>query len=232
MGRQHATLAGVMAAVAMGAIYRSHVRPWMYTFGAEPAEVDATLPGDDMVVSGSPRTTRALTIDASAEQVWPWIVQIGENRGGFYSYDWLERAVGADIHNADVIHPEWQDLHVGETVWLARRFGQSGRQVVAAVEHGAHLVLVSPSDFDRLKRGEKASGAWVFVVRETAGWTRLLIRGSGGAVGRLWFDVPHFLMERKMMRGIRKRADKLRSDTVQQFMTARDSGPAPPRLTV
>lgn len=232
MGKQHATLAGVMAAVAVGAIYRFHIRPWLYTCGAEPAEIDATLPGDDMVVSGSPRTTRALTIDASADQVWPWIAQIGENRGGFYSYAWLERAVGADIHNADIIHPEWQDLHVGETVWLARRFGSSGRQVVAAVEPGAHLVLVSPSDFDRLQSGEKASGAWVFVVREKAGWTRLLIRGSGGAVGHVWFDIPHFVMERKMMRGIRKRAEQLRSNTVLQFMTAHGSGPAPPRVTV
>ncbi|MCP9270613.1 hypothetical protein [Mycolicibacterium arenosum] len=215
MGTQHRIVSSVMAAAGFGAGYHRHVRPWMYTWGADPTEVDAELPGDDLVGAHLPRTTRAVTIDAAPDEVWPWLAQIGEGRGGFYSYAWLERLVGADIHNADRVHPDWQELHVGDTVWLARRFGPRARQVVAAVAENSHLVLVSPPDFDRLGRGEKASGAWVFVVRGIeGGWSRLLVRGSGGAVGKPWFDIPHFVMEQKMMRGIRERAEKLRSEKV------------------
>ncbi len=81
-----------------------------------------------------------------------------------------------------------------------------GRQVVAAIKVNSHLVLMSPEDFDRVQRGEKASGAWVFYLDGDDGWTRLLVRGSGGAVGHALFDIPHFVMEQKMMRGIRARA--------------------------
>lgn len=203
-----------MAAAGLSAGYHTHVRPWMYSWGADPTEVDAELPGDELVTAGATRTTRAVTIDAAPGEVWPWLAQIGEGRGGFYSYAWLERVVGANIHNADRVHPEWQELHVGDTVWLARRFGPRARQVVAAVVENEYLVLVSPPDFDRLGRGEKASGAWVFAIRKDDGWSRLLVRGSGGAVGKPWFDIPHFVMEQKMMRGIRERAEKLRSEKV------------------
>ena len=135
------------------------------------------LPGDDLVAAHTPRTTRALTIEAPISAVWPWLAQIGEDRGGFYSYSVLERAVGAHIENANTIHPEWQDVHVGDTVWLARRYGDAARQVVAAVAPGSHLVLMSPADFDRVQHGEIASGAWGFYLRRRAGWTRLI----GGA---------------------------------------------------
>ena len=130
---------------------------------------------------------------------------MGEDRAGFYSYSWLERAIGARMCNADAVHPEWQALDVGDTVWLARRYGETGRQVVAAIEPGSFLVLVSPEDFARLQRGEKASGAWAFHLRRTGSRTRLLVRGSGGAVGHAVFDIPHFVMEQKMLRGIRDR---------------------------
>ena len=135
------------------------------------------------------RTTRALTIDAPVEMVWPWLAQIGEDRGGFYSYSWLEKAAGADIHNAKTVHSEWQNIRVGDTVWLARRYGERARQVVAAVKPKSHLVLMSPDDFRRVQRGEKASGAWTFCLRRQIGWTRLIVRGSGGAVGHSLFDI-------------------------------------------
>ncbi len=97
--------------------------------------------------------------------VWPWLAQMGEDRGGFYSYSWLEKSAGADIHNADTIHSEWQNIRVGDTVWLARRYGERARQVVAAVKPKSHLVLMSPDDFRRVQRGEKACGAWTFCLR-------------------------------------------------------------------
>ena len=173
--------------------------------------------------------------------LWPWLVQIGEDRGGFYSYSLLERVVGAHIYNANAIHPEWQDLHVGDTVWLARRYGDAARQVVAAVEPESHLVLVSPADFERVQRGEKASGAWAFCLRRQNAWTRLLVRGTGGAIGHPAFDVVHFVMEQKMMSGIRDRAERQRRDDVEDYMTqyrcdrgkiATGSGPSTPQGTV
>src|SRR5690349_15342517 len=143
MGQQRPCLAGLMAAVGVVVMYRGGLRPWMYTRGAGKNEVTAVLPGDELVAAGTPRTTRAVTIDAPLRAVWPWLVQIGEGRAGFYSYAFLERAVGARIRNANRIHPEWQDLHVGDTIWLARRYGTHARQVVALVEPEAHLVLMS-----------------------------------------------------------------------------------------
>ena len=129
-----------MAVVGAIALYRFHLRPWMYTWGADDDEIGAVLPGDELVSSAALRTTRALTIDAPLHDVWPWLTQIGEDRGGFYSYSLLERAVGAHIYNANTIHPEWQHLDVGDTIWLARRYGDTARQVVAAVEAESHLV--------------------------------------------------------------------------------------------
>jgi hypothetical protein len=207
MGKQRPRLAGLMAVVAAAALYRGNVRPWMYTWGARADEVTAVLPGDELGQPGALRTTRAVSIDAPVDAVWPWLVQIGEDRGGFYSYSLLERAVGARIHNADAVHPEWQRVGVGDTIWLAVRYGDGARQVVAAVKPNEHLVLMSADDFSRVRRGEKASVAWSFNLRPEAGRTRLLVRGSGGAVGHAAFDVPHFVMEQKMMRGIRDRAE-------------------------
>jgi hypothetical protein len=218
MGKKRPWLAGLMAAIGAVGLYRGMVRPWMYTWGARADEVTAALPGDELVQPGGPRTTRGMTIDAPVGAVWSWLVQIGEDRGGFYSYSLLERAVGARIHNADTVHPEWQELRVGDTIWLARRYGDGARQVVAAVKAESHLILVSADDFDRLQRGEKASGSWGFHLRREAGWTRLLVRGSGGAVGHAGFDIPHFVMEQKMMRGIRDRAQQTRHDETAAFI--------------
>lgn len=208
-----------MAAAGVLAMYRGGVRPWMYTWGADADEIDAVLPGDEMVAPGTARTTRAVTIDAPLHAVWPWLAQIGEDRGGFYSYSLLERLAGAHIYNATAIHPEWQDVHVGDTVSLARRYGDGARQVVAAVEPESHLVLMSPDDFERVQRGEKASGAWGFYLRRDGEWTRLLARTSGGAVGHAAFDIAHFVMEQKMMRGIRDRARQTHRDEVNDFMS-------------
>ena len=77
--------------------------------------------------------------------------------------------------------------------------------MVAEVHPNSHLVLVAPPDFVRLQNGEKSSGVWSFTLFAEGTGTRLIVRGSGGAVGHFWFDIPHFVMEQKMMRGIRQR---------------------------
>ncbi len=198
-------LAAAMASVGVVVGYRARIRPWMYYWGATREEIAEDLPADELVATDRPRTTRAVTIDVGPETVWPWLAQIGENRGGFYSYSVLERGVGADIHNANTIHPEWQDLQVGDTVWLARRGGDRGRQVVAAMVPKSHLVLMSPDDYERVQHGEKASGSWSFHLRPEGKHTRLLARGNGGYGGNVLYDIVHFVMERGMLLGIRRR---------------------------
>lgn len=219
MGKTHSLLAAAMAGAGVWALYRGKIRPWMYTWGTTDDEVAAVLPGDELVVTGTSHTTRAVTIDAPPEAVWPWLAQLGEDRAGFYSYSLLERLAGANVHNASAVNPEWQDVRVGDTVWLARRYGESARQVVAAVEPGSHLVLMSPDDFARVQRGERASGAWRFCLRGTDRGTRLLVRGSGDAVGHATFDIVHFVMERRMMCGIRSRAHRMSSTAVESITT-------------
>jgi hypothetical protein len=165
---------------------------------------------DDMVDPGACRITRALTVHAPIQDVWPWLVQIGQDRAGFYSYTWLENLVGAGMRNASTLHRDWQERRTGDSVWLASeaRYHDRGRQVAALVEAPHALVLVSPADWARLARGERASGAWAFFLEPHGPFaTRLLIRSSGGAVGTHVFDAIHFVMEQKMMRGLRDRAE-------------------------
>lgn len=212
MGDRQLIFAGAMAAGGLAALYTAHVRPWMYRWGARDDEVMAAMPGDELIEQPTVATTRAIAIDAAQRDVWPWLAQMGEGRGGFYSYSVLERAVGADIRNADDIHPEWQRLSVGDTIWLARRYGPAARQIVAATAPGSSLVLVSPPDYARIQRGEKATGGWSFQLNREGSWSRLIVRGSGRPVGHFWFDIPHFVMEQKMMRGIRSRAERIRGD--------------------
>lgn len=221
MAKQRPVLAAVLAAAFVAAALSSRIRARIYTWGATPAEVAAQLPGDDLLTPGRRRTTRAVTVDAPIGSVWPWLVQLGEDRGGFYSHDLLERAVGADIHNADTIHPEWQHLHVGDTVWLARRYGSLGSQIVAAVQPGEYLVLVSPDDYSRIERGGAADGSWAFYLQPRGQRTRLIARGSGGAVGRIAFDVVHFIMEWQMLRGIRRRGERLWSGSSSDVVPIR-----------
>ena len=209
MRRGRVLVLGV-ATAALGVVaYRLRVRPWLVRWGATDDEVGRVLPGDELVAARGPRTTRAITIDAPPATVWPWLAQIGEDRAGFYSYSWLERLAGCRMHNAWSVHDEWQHREAGETVWLAERYGELGRQVIARLDPERVLAMTSPADYDAIVAGQLATGAWTFVVEVARGGrTRLLARGSGGAVGTPLFDIAHFVMEQKMMRGIKERAER------------------------
>lgn len=198
------------AALAMSgqALYRRAVRPWMYTWGAYPDEVNAVLPGDELVAPLTPRTTRGVTIDAPVEHMWPWLAQIGEDRGGFYSYDWLERPLGADVNNVGAVDDESSELHVGASVWLAHRYGPTRRRVGGGSRTKSYLMLMSQGNYSMVLGGEKAHGSWAIYLIPDGRRTRLLARGSGGAVGNATFDIPHFLMEQKMLCGIRDRTQQ------------------------
>lgn len=188
---------------AMGTMaYARLVRPWHLRWGATDAEVREALPGDKLVPEPQIQSTRAITIDAPVDAVWPWLVQIGQNRAGFYSYTWLENLFFTRMRNAEQLVPEWQHMEVGDMVWLHPRVALE----VRLVEPGRALVL---------------GDTWGLYLRPIdAGRTRLIVRGRGqmvnpdlGPVGnflfwRLLFEPAHFVMERGMMRGLKKRAER------------------------
>jgi hypothetical protein len=208
------TIRRCVVAATLGAlavvVYLRRVEPWLRGWGATDDDRSRHLSMDDLVEPGLDVTTRALSVRAPIDLVWPWLVQIGQDRAGFYSYTVLENLIGANMHNANAVVPGWQQRHAGDSVWLAeqQRWHERGRQVAAVVDPPHSLVLVSPSDWARLGNGGRTSGAWgFFLLAETADRTRLLVRTSGGAVGTHAFDLLHFVMEQKMMRGLRDRAE-------------------------
>lgn len=210
------TLLGVgIVAVLIVVGYPTLFRPWALRYGATDVEVTKALPGDEQVPNANYQVIRAITINAPAEEVWPWIVQIGQGRGGFYSYDSLENLASCDIHSVDRIVPELQDPKVGDVIRLVPdpyvAFGQEThdgpRYVVASVEPNRALVLKTPSTDPKLV------GSWSFVLEKVDDHTtRLLIR-SRTHTDPQWMaplvgvEPLHFLMEQKMLRGIKERAE-------------------------
>ncbi|NOQ00082.1 MULTISPECIES: hypothetical protein [Mycolicibacterium] len=225
MGKQRPVLAALMAAVGAAALYTGRIRPWMYHWGATVAEINTELPGDNLVCPDAARTTRAVTVGAPVETVWSWLSRIGQGGNGHYTYRWLERNSPTDSTSCGTIHPQWQQLRVGDVIWLARRYGPTARQVVAAVRPGAYVVLVSGRDFDRIQRGEKASAAWGVYVRRTGSLSRLLIRGSGGLTGQLGFDVARFAYDLSVLRSIHTRARHISPPPVTSLTTACTDAP-------
>jgi len=147
-------------------------RPVTQRWGSSSAELRADLPGDEPGLQTTYQIQHAVTIHTTPDRVWPWLVQLGEDRGGFYSYAALERLLGLRVHNADRIHPEWQDLTVGDTVfathagWLGqrRRFGWR----VSALRPDTVLVL-------------EQWGSFVLVPIDE-GSTRLIVRDRKSVV--------------------------------------------------
>ena len=177
-------------------------------WGATSDESHGPLAGDELIATSDLIATRAITIRASADKVWPWIAQLGQGRGGFYSYDFLENLVGCDIHSADRIVPEWQDVAVGDEV----RLYPEGPLQVVSVEPGRSLVLRGGVPMG--KTPPRGDFTWAFVVQEQPeGTTRLLVRERYGYT-RGWAalvvklaSAMSFVMTRKMLRGIKDRAE-------------------------
>ena len=118
-------VAGVSAIAVAAATYILFARPWHLRWGASAHECGMSLPGDDLIMRPDLTATRAITVRASAGQVWPWIAQLGQGRGGFYSYDFLENLVGCDIHSADRIVPDGRTSRSGTRSSSPRRWGSA-----------------------------------------------------------------------------------------------------------
>ena len=212
-------LTTVACTVVLFALLNAALRPWYMSWGASEREHQGAYPGDQLAPNVLSVASRAITIQAPPPQVWPWIVQMGEDRAGFYSYTFLENLFLADMHNADRINPQWQTRGVGDTVWLARkdRYRGTGRVLIAAYESGHAMVLVSPRDYEKLlQSGPPIDGAWTFILDpEGVNASRLIMRSRGRLSGLLKrafdyfiFDPAHFIMERGMLLGIKKRVER------------------------
>lgn len=195
--------------VLTGIIYFWLVFPWMRDWGATAAESVMPLPGDELVPTPSYRSTRALTIDAAVEDVWPWLAQLGQDRGGFYSYAWLENLFLADIHNTGTIHPEWQVRREGEIFPLTSRNYPLGLIKRKEGSVGPYIRRFEPNNVIVL------DGWGSFVLQPLEGGrTRLIIRdptkpmsSPARLLRSIFFEPGHFVMERQMMKGVKVRAE-------------------------
>lgn len=202
---------GALAAVAaVAAAYVLVFRRWHQSWGATSSEVAMTMAGDDLVPTPNWQVSRALSIHAPPESVWPWLAQMGYRRGGLYTYDWLDRLLGIlDRPSADSVLPEFQHLSVGDVIPIRNDPGWP----VAAVERERLLVL----DIRR----PRLHLTWSFLLTPAAGHdTRLVLRYRGFFEPRLvdipfyaFLDFAEFLMSRKMLLGIKARAERLAART-------------------
>jgi hypothetical protein len=191
--------------LAVAAAYHRWLRGPVLTWGASAAEATAVLPGDELLPGAGGVSTRAIDIKAPAADVWPWLAQMGPApRGGAYTYDWIENLLGLDMHTADRVLPEFQRPAVGDTI----RFGATAM----------HLARVEP-ERALAWRSEDGSWVWTFVLEPgpDGRTTRLVSRNRyrvatvAARLAMVPMEPGSLVMERRMLRGIRLRAERLAS---------------------
>jgi hypothetical protein len=190
----------VLAAVALSVLYARFLRRPVLTWGATESEAAARLPGDELLEEADGVATRAIEIDAPPQAVWPWIAQMGPApRGGAYTYDWIENLLGLNMRSADHVLPEFQHPEVGDTIG-----------------YGSNLMRVARVEPERVLswRSEDGNWVWTFVLEAGNGTTRLISRNRfrlpslGARVGMIPMEPASLLMERKMLLGIKERAER------------------------
>ncbi|HET8977660.1 MAG TPA: SRPBCC family protein [Solirubrobacteraceae bacterium] len=203
------------AGVAGGVLYGALVRRWVLTWGASAAEAAAHLPGDELLIEADGVSTRAIGIRAPRSAVWPWIAQMGPApRGGAYTYDWIENLLGLNMHSADTVLPEFQHPRLGDTIGYGRN-----RMRLERVEPERVLAW----------RSQDGNWVWTFVLEEVDGTTRLISRNRFrlprwmDRIGMVPMEPASLVMERKMLLGIKARAERLATTTAGSH----PSGPGP-----
>jgi hypothetical protein len=200
------TLATLLTAFFVG------VRPRYLRWGATDAELRMPLPGDGIIPDAARQETRAITIRAPMDRVWPWLAQVGQDRGGFYSFDLLENLVGCEMPTADVLRPDRQAWRIGDKLWMypPHRADGVGFATLRSYVPGRALGFATHAVGSSSNAGD---GSWTYVLQPLGdGRTRLLIRGRGArgrsllgvAFDRAVFEPVHFVMERRMMIGIKQ----------------------------
>ena len=198
----------LLVILAVAVLYWFPIRRWMSRWGTTPPELTRVMAGDSLLVEPTYSGTMAVTVNAPPEEIWPWLVQIGYQRGGLYSYDWLDRLFGyLDRPSADRILPEFQHLAVGDKIPL----GQGPSWPVAVVENDRALVL------DMTNMGA-FDWVWQFGLYPVDEKRTRLVSRSCVRTQRWWarlatyaIEPAGFIMTRRMLLGIKQRAEGLAS---------------------
>jgi hypothetical protein len=200
-------LPGLLLTVGAALFYRRFLRDRVLTWGATVEEESAALPGDELLPDPDGVSTRAIHIDAPPAAVWPWLAQMGPApRGGAYTYDWIENLLGLDMHSVDRVLPEFQDPQPGESI----SFGANTMRL-RVVDPGRALAWLT----------DDGNWLWAFVLREQGG-TRLISRNSfrlptlSSRIGMAAIEPGSLLMERRMLRGIKQRAERLAASEIDE----------------
>ena len=199
------TLARTAAAtVAAAFLYRRFLRQTILTWGATATEAAARLPGDELLKDADGVATRAITIGAPRSAVWPWIAQMGPSpRGGAYTYDWIENLLGLDMHSADRVLPDYQHPQVGDS------FGYGTNRMSFKIVESEHVLATQSAD---------GNWVWTFVLEEQDSRTRLISRNRfrlpklKDKLGMIPMEPGSLIMERKMLYGIKQRAERLAAE--------------------
>ena len=196
---------------ALGVLYSRFVREPVLTWGATDVEASSRLPGDELLEEADGVATRAIEIDAPPSAVWPWIAQMGpEPRGGAYTFDWIENLLGLGMRSVDHVLPEFQNPAIGDTITL-----------------GANRMRLARVEAERVFswRSEDGNWVWTFVLEPQNGSTRLISRNRyrlptlGARIGMLPIEPASLVMEWKMLRGIKQRAERLAREGAAQLAT-------------
>jgi hypothetical protein len=195
------SLRAAFVVTVLCALYYALPRRLILTWGATEAEARSCLPGDELLEDADGVATRAVWIDAPAAAVWPWLAQMGPSpRGGAYTYDWIENLLGLDMHSVDHVLPEFQHPQVGDVI-----------------AYGSNRMRVERVDPEHVLawRSQDGNWVWTFVIEERDSRTRLISRNRFrlstlvARVGMLPMEPGSLVMERKMLRGIQQRAERL-----------------------
>jgi hypothetical protein len=195
-------------ALAIGLVAASYpllFRRRCLTWGATPDEVTRGLPGDELLADPDIVTTRAVTIDAPPSAIWPWLVQMGSGRGGAYTYDWIENLFGLGMRSANEVLPEFQDVNLGDEF----RLGPDRPMMRVEVLDPEHVFAF---------RIEDETWVWIFSLFSSNEMTRLVSRNriatpNASRIMRVFYllfmEPGSLIMERKMLLGIKQRAERL-----------------------
>lgn len=192
------SLVAAEALAAAVAAYLTYIRPWQVRWGATGDEASRPMPGDGILGPGAGSTTRAVTIGAPADQVWPWLAQLGYGKAGWYSYDWLDND---GQRSAEQIRPQWQRLRPGDQILMMPGSGfdvvgvEDGHCFVARAPDGttSWCLAVEPLDRDSCRLVSRWRARW-HITAASALWIAVSDPGA-------------FIMERKMLLGIKARAE-------------------------
>jgi hypothetical protein len=195
-----------IAVAALAAAYQRLLRSPILRWGASEEEASARLPGDELLEEADGIATRAIDVAAPPSAVWPWIAQMGPApRGGAYTYDWVENLLGLNMHSVHRVLPEFQHPEIGDEIG-----------------YGPNRMRVERVEPERVLswRSEDGNWVWTFVLTGGNGTTRLVSRNRfrlptlAARIGMLPMEPASLVMERKMLLGIKARAERLSADAL------------------